>query len=212
MNTKIKNNPDLASSYDAWAESYDELTMLTNYQGGDWLRERIDYFKEGQAAVLDLGCANGYVAAFMSELRPDYVFDGLDISKAMIESATDANLYRLLACANAGEGLPDQFKTHYDYVTALAFLEFIQNTDKLMQDIQSVLKPDGLAFMTFQKANPQLGDTIHDLPFYTFKHTEAFLSYLTTMRFNVIQIEEGVGYWDAVDGLPRDYFFVIAGK
>lgn len=212
MNKEKYSLQDLATRYDEWAENYPVLARLSNYQGSEWLQECVDYFQDEPAEVLDLGCADGFIASQLHAMRPGYVFDGLDFSRGMLNSAARTGLYRALAYADLSEGLPKDGLTRYDYITALAFLEYIENTDKLMHDILSVLKPDGLVFMTFQKTSPDLADTILGINYYSFADTGTMLRYLQDMGFAVIQISEGVGYWDANDGLPRDYFFVVAGK
>lgn len=206
-----KANATLAARYDEWGDTYELLTRLTNYQGGEWIKEKKQLFNPGAASVLDLACADGFIATILAELRPEYIFDGIDFSAEMLKAAKEKNLYRELIQADLNAGLPKQDLQKYDYVIATAFLEYIQSIDRLLCDVRDVLRPDGLIFLTLQKHNPELKDTILDVTYFTFSDTNAIVSQIEGAGLEVMQVEEGVGYWDASDGLPRDYFFVIAG-
>jgi len=103
-------------------------------------------------AVLDIGVGTGYSAFIFAERARELV--GLDISEPLI-----AFLSRLSASPNlqfvAGDacaldaGFAKKYEGHFDRIYALDVLEHVTDAAAFFRSVGSLLKPAGLALVTF---------------------------------------------------------------
>lgn len=86
-----------------------------------YILTKIEAPKNG--TVLELGCGDGRVMQKMRELRPDITFAGLDLSKALIDRAQEANPgVKLIAC-NALE--PFDLDITFDRIVCFSVLQYL---------------------------------------------------------------------------------------
>lgn len=103
------------------------------------LRTRINSLENTK--LLDIGC--GINAKLLFDLEP-YIKQGYGIDKKCIEINTEKIITKRIFFE---DGLPFDDET-FDVVTALAVLEHVENEQKLMKDINRVLKSDGILMLT----------------------------------------------------------------
>ena len=89
--------------------------------------------------ILDIGCGNGDNAKFLK--ASNHIVDGITLSPTEAENAK--NYLRAVYIHNLEQGLPDSLRDRYDYVICSHVIEHIAYPEKLLKDIESVLKDDG---------------------------------------------------------------------
>ena len=93
----LKSPEDNKKLYAKWAATY-ESDFVAN-QGYHHPKVISDLFHNELphiTNVLDIGTGTGLVGKFLSELRPNIVIDGIDISPEMLAEAKKKNVYRNL--------------------------------------------------------------------------------------------------------------------
>lgn len=112
-----------------------------------WAMELIESFPfKGSEEVLDFGCGDGKITAWISERVPEGSITGYDISPAMIELAQ--NLY---SSGNI------QFQTaeirgEYDLICSFCVLHFVDDPLAVLTNLRAHLKSDGLLLLTIPEA------------------------------------------------------------
>jgi len=102
-------------------------------------------YAEGKA-VLDLGCGDGYGAAYLSSVAHSVI--GVDISREAIEHARFKyqrhNLaYEVMDCYSLT--FPDEF---FDLVCSFEVIEHVDSCDKYLSEIHRVLKRNGFVLIS----------------------------------------------------------------
>lgn len=101
--------------------------------------------------ILDIGCGTGGMSRYFAEHGAKYVL-GVDISSKMLKVAKEetqhGNIeYRKLAM----EDLPE-IKDKFDIVFSSLAFHYVENFNKLMQDISNILNPQGI--LLFSQEHP----------------------------------------------------------
>jgi SAM-dependent methyltransferase len=127
---------------------YDDAEYLTRYEiheqysvpqvdFREWVLRRIPW--HGHELVLDVGCGPGLYASKLAEICPDATYYGLDFSSGMLSRHPHP---RSLVLADV-QGIP--FASHsFDVVMANHMLYHVPDIEGAIQEIQRVLKPDGV--------------------------------------------------------------------
>jgi SAM-dependent methyltransferase len=88
--------------------------------------------------VLDVGCANGYLASILAERG--YTVTGLEREGGFDPGQFPPNVQ--LLCADLERGLPP-LRTRFDYVICADILEHLRDPEGLLRQIRDVLAPGG---------------------------------------------------------------------
>lgn len=98
--------------------------------------------------VLDLGCGDGTIASHIQ--RRGNEVTGLEISDVAIGFAKQKikDVYKVDLTGNWLESTPALRDKKFDIVVASELLEHIFDTDKLLENVKSVLKPSGSLIIT----------------------------------------------------------------
>lgn len=104
---------------------------------------------------LDAGCGGGWL--LREAQKYNLVTCGIDISPEAVKRARE-RAPRSEVLAGNGEDLPWP-DNHFDYAASLGCLEHYINPDKGAEEIQRVLKPDGIAVVILPNRY-QLGDIL----------------------------------------------------
>jgi len=95
------------------------------------------------AAVLDLGCGNGYLAGKVSELGHEVT--GCDYSASGIEWArSEREGVKLFQHDITTSAMPDEFTNSFDVVISSEVIEHLLLPRRLIESALGVLKPGGL--------------------------------------------------------------------
>lgn len=146
-------------------EIYDEVAAQWWSDDIRWVRTlknlvpgRLKYFDRfaqwEDAAVLDLGCAGGFMAEALAERGAQVT--GIDPAADAIEAARQHAAQSGLAIAydvGVGEDLPYD-AAGFDYVVCVDVLEHVTDLDKVIPEVARVLKPGGLFLFDTINRNP----------------------------------------------------------
>ncbi len=117
----------------------------------DWTKKYLD----GNAVVLDYGCATGSIALEISSKVKEV--RGIDISSNMIEIArTKAEEHGIKNIAFTKAAIFDESlrKESFDVILSLSILHLVEDSVQVMGRINQLLKPGGI----FISATPCLGE------------------------------------------------------
>ena len=107
----------------------------------------INYFRRKKpvySRFLDIGCGEGYFCKRASVYFNTY---GLDISIDALSLAKTHSSKTMFSIGSAEGKIPYQDKT-FDIVISCDVLEHLQNPLSLLQEIDRILKPDGMALLS----------------------------------------------------------------
>lgn len=120
----------------------------------EWAFSALSHYQlQGDEHVLDFGCGDGKISAWMSTLVSKGSVTGVDISKEMLAFATKrfpASTYNNLSF-QISEGVNIDlsiFQQKFDVVTAFCVFHLVPQPSQVLQDIKSLLKPGGKLIVT----------------------------------------------------------------
>lgn len=126
--------------------SLDNYTGIDEKYSGEFsvttIRKYTSKLKDGKK-ILDVGCADGDL---LSALVSRHKLYGVDISTSLVKRAAKKGL--MAQVVDLEKGLPFKNK-FFDVIVVHHVLEHVVNTDKLLSDINRVLKIRGTLFLTF---------------------------------------------------------------
>jgi trans-aconitate 2-methyltransferase len=135
-----------AEAYNKNSSSQWELAMATikNYP---W---------KGDERVLDVGCGDGKITAFLSDTLTHAPVIGLDLSPSMIKYATEhfpsSDYPRLFFMQGDGTKLP--FHDQFDLVVSFLALQWILDQEAVLKCIWNSLKEGGKALLLLPSVSP----------------------------------------------------------
>jgi len=92
--------------------------------------------------ILDIGCGTGIMAGYLEKYGRFY---GMDYSRLAVNFCKQRGIKNLVV--SSGENCCFKNET-FDYITALGVIEHIENDKRLLEEIQRMLKPGGLAILS----------------------------------------------------------------
>ncbi|KAM9309927.1 methyltransferase-like protein 27 [Pholidichthys leucotaenia] len=121
---KVSNPQETKNFYDAWAETFDQDSVMLKYRAPhlavEFLNANISG-DHGEKKVLDIACGSGWVAKLMYELGFRH-FVGVDGSQCMLDLAAKTGFYQDLRLALLGpQPLPAK-TDEYDVVIIVGAL------------------------------------------------------------------------------------------
>ncbi len=142
------NNAFYEDLGDRWYEADDDPVALLRAEGkvkNPWVADRIRMaFPQGAAQVLDIGCGAGFLANSLSD--EGHQVQGVDVSlgSLKIAHARDTSKRSAYQVADAYR-LPFR-DSSFDVVSAMDFLEHVDEPERVVAEAARVLKPGGLFF------------------------------------------------------------------
>lgn len=146
---------DIAQSFSKAALSYDSAALFQRI-AGQRLLERLDFFTLEPAAILDVGCGTGFFTRKLSQRYPQARITGIDVAQGMIDFCRQQSDGESYICADACQ-LPVA-ENSYDLIFSNLTIQWIENLPELFQELNRVLKKDGL--LLFTTLGP---DTLYEL-------------------------------------------------
>lgn len=153
METSEVNNSFYETYGDRWYTAYDDpiaLLRAENKAKFPWIVQHMNTHLGAGASVLDVGCGGGFLSNDLA--RAGFRVTGIDLSKESLKiaEAYDETHSVKYEVADAF-ALPYPNET-FDSVTAMDFLEHIDDPQKVIKELSRVLKPGGLFFFhTFNR-------------------------------------------------------------
>ena len=156
VNSKDEVNNSIYDQYgDKWYTADDDPIALLRHESKaktPWVIDKINHnFKtKSEVKILDVGCGGGFLSNALA--KAGFQVTGLDASA---ESLKIAQVHDETKSVNYITG--DAYKLpfadqSFEVVTAMDFLEHVEDPEKVIQEISRVLKPNGLfIFHTFNR-------------------------------------------------------------
>ncbi|CAH1778197.1 unnamed protein product, partial [Owenia fusiformis] len=113
---------EVGDFYEQWAATYDKDLLLNGYNSSTPIvaaRELAEYIDDKSAPVLDLAAGTGIVGGELKRLGFTHI-DALDASQAMLDKATEKNVYKRLICDYMGPNRLDIEDNTYGGAVATA--------------------------------------------------------------------------------------------
>ena len=141
--------------------------------------------------VLDIGCGSGRAINLMAKTYPKSSFTGYDISKEAIQNARDDAEKQGTANSNFEKQDVSKFtkEKNFDLITAFDAIHDQADPQKVLENINKSLKPDGVFLMQDIKGSSNLEDNLdHSLAPYLYA-----VSCLHCMTVSLSQGGKGLG-------------------
>ncbi len=169
-------------NFDTEAENYDDYYSDSPGREIDLLeKELVSRFVDDfhKAEILEIGCGTGHWTRFFSD--KGFRIHGLDISEKMLEKARNKEIPNARFTLGRAEDLP--FDDHsFANIVCITTLEFVDDLDKALDEIDRVLKPGGLLMIGALNENSFLGkhkdefEVFRDARFFTGPFLHTYLS------------------------------------
>lgn len=207
----------ISGFYDAMAEKYADIAKTANYAMPQWLNSRLETVAVEKPYVLDLGCANGYLGAYVKRKIPGSSIVGVDISVKMIEELRKTGTYQETVLWDLAKGLPFIREGAFDMMLAIGFLEFIAEPASLFAGMAQSLKPAGQCFASFEvfddkkDASKIAENAKAGFPRYLYDMSD-IEALVKSSGLRIVSYEKLTAYVSPVTGESREYFAVSLGK
>lgn len=148
---KLEIYDDFAANW--WSDDVRWVRTLKNLVPGrlSWFDRHIDWQRK---AVLDLGCAGGFMAEALTEKGANVT--GIDPAEQAIEAARSRAVsvgHAIRYDVGVGEDLP-YADAAFDAVVCVDVLEHVSDLDRVLAEVARVLKPGGLFLYDTINRNP----------------------------------------------------------
>ncbi len=97
----------------------------------------------GNERILDVGCGNGRISAFLAQAVPQGSVIGIDISDNMINFAQDVYKNISNLSFKQADATKLSFNKEFDIVVSIACLHWIKDKKAVIQNMEQSLKPKG---------------------------------------------------------------------
>lgn len=136
-----------------WYTAYDDpiaLLRAENKTKFPWILEKLKNHKPDPSSILDVGCGGGFLSNELAKRGFDVTGVDLSSESLRVARAFDETGKVKYICADAFNlPFPDN---SFDAVSAMDFLEHVEEPEKIIQEMSRVLKPGGLFFFhTFNR-------------------------------------------------------------
>lgn len=138
-----------------WYTAFDDpvaLLRAENKAKFPWILERLKTLSKPHAEVLDVGCGGGFLSNELA--RQGYKVTGVDLSPESLKVAAAHD-----ETGTVKYEVADAFHLPYpdnsfDAVTAMDFLEHVENPELVIKEFSRVIRPGGLFFFHTFNRNP----------------------------------------------------------
>ena len=125
---------------------------------------KTSFISEKGIYVCDAGCSGGHQLLSMAEHYPQSTFLGYDIDQDIIDSdnqkASKRGLKNVSFTFQDGCNMPPDWSNKFDVLMVWDVVHDVPHSQRFLEEIYRVLKPDGLFFMMDIKTHSELGDNM----------------------------------------------------
>lgn len=152
-----KINNEFYNSYgDRWYTAFDDPVALLRAESKlktPWIQEKItEHFGAGKKlAILDVGCGAGFLSNALA-MNTDFKVTGVDLSQESLDVAGRYDRSSRVSYLKADAYSLPFADQSFDVVTAMDFLEHVDDPARVILEISRVLRPGGVFFFhTFNR-------------------------------------------------------------
>jgi len=199
-NRNVFLNPTVAAAYDSYYQN--EAGKTIDEIEKNILAPYLNNLPTGH--LLELGCGTGHWTQFFSE--QGFQVTAIDNSEAMLEIAREKNIQNALFQKADASKLPFPDGS-FPAIVSVIMLEFVENANQVMNEIDRVLKPGGTLVLGCLNELSELGKNKENDPvfkhgrFFTVEEMKQMLS-----RFGIPTISAGVYFspaFELLDGTVK---------
>lgn len=157
-NTHATQRSTYWHDYRQWADTYDaDVNGRMHYRGHIKVAEKITPFMRASSSrhVADLGTGTGLVLTLLRRDFPEAVLDGYDFSPFMLEKCRAKNVANTLVECDLTAAQWPRRPHSADFVTSSGLLDMINNTGNFLKNVRGILKPGGVAALTYEMRSVQ---------------------------------------------------------
>lgn len=187
------------------------------------LTEHIKPYIRNNLEVLDIGVGTGQTFKIFVDHEANVT--GIDISEKMLSVAQSKYHYKKLIKHDIERGLLDLFpQEKFDIIVAVGILEFTENIQRVLSEMEQLLKAGGIIAFTYEIYEPNnkygvekvasLGAGLENAPellnFKVYRRTPNEIdSILKDLSLEVISREQFIGYLRSQLKIPIPYELLV---
>lgn len=146
----MENNNSLFMPMDHMEKLYNSSNFLVRFIHNNRLNHILKFilqYSNPKAKILDAGCGEGHLLKKIDELNNNYSLFGIDCTNVAIAKAKERCSTAIIA---NGELEKTNYENNYfDIITCTEVIEHIINYELVFEELQRILKKDGLLIITF---------------------------------------------------------------
>ena len=143
----IGNKKDIEKYYDNWSSSYDETLYKWNYKAPlQSIKILKKYIKIKPKFILDLACGTGLFVDKFSQIYPDCICDGSDISRNILDISQRNGKYRYLYKKSFEKKI--KIVNKYSVVSLIGAMTYCKNHQSLFRLVSYYLVRNGYFIFT----------------------------------------------------------------
>ena len=138
----IGDHNQVEQYYDEWSIKYDQNLKKWGYTAptkSAIILQKNLHFKPKK--ILDIACGTGLFAEKITNIYPNALIDGFDISKEILKKAKVKKIYNKLFFSNFDEKI--LVRTKYSVVACIGAMTYTKNPRKLMLRVHDITKSKG---------------------------------------------------------------------
>ncbi len=138
-----------------WYTAYDDPVALLRQESKTkipWILDRIknEYGQDKNREILDVGCGGGFLSNRLSQ--EGYAVSAVDLSEESLYVARKYDQTNRVRYQKADAYHLPYANAQFDVVSAMDFLEHVEEPERVIKEVSRVLKPGGLFFFhTFNR-------------------------------------------------------------
>lgn len=169
--SRVYNNPEIMEYY-MHGLIVSQFIWKQHYESNKFFTDTIEKFIKSTKRYLEIGVGHGLLLSeSLKRFSPDTVFDAVDISKTSIEFSK-----KFIQNSKLNFILADVFDykptSNYDFISMGEVLEHVENPQKLLEQVRSLMNPNGILYITTPTNAPAID---HIYLFEDIEHIESII-------------------------------------
>ena len=171
----LKTPEDNKKLYAKWAATYEsDFVANQGYQHPKIISEIFDDYIPLVKKIIDIGTGTGLVGKYLTELRPEIIIDGIDISPEMLDEARKKGIYRNLYERDLTKSVID-VDAPYDALITIGTFTHGHLGVEVLDNLFSLVSQDGYFVIAVNEK---------------YFHEHNFLDHLSKRTINMIHMDK----------------------